>query len=59
MKIGETVEKEIQRRQLIWYGHAKRMEGETIPRVSMQYKQTCKKEKERPRKINILKQDIY
>ena len=27
MKIGETVEKEIQRRQLIWYGHAKRKEG--------------------------------
>ena len=33
--------------------------GETIPRMAMQYKQICKKEKERPRKINILKQDIY
>ena len=25
IKVGETVEEEIQRRQLIWYGHVKRM----------------------------------
>ena len=36
MKVDETVEEEIQRRQLIWYGHVRRMEENRIPRMAMQ-----------------------
>ena len=43
MKVGETVEEEIQRRQLIWYGHVKRMDEKRIPKMTMQYKTTEKR----------------
>ena len=45
MKITETVEEKtvIQRRQLIWYGHVRRMEKKRILRMAMQYKLTFKK----------------
>ena len=51
MKVGETVEEEIQRRQLIWYGHVKRMDEKRIPKMTMQYKTTEKRKRGRPRRI--------
>ena len=50
MKISETVEEEMKRRQLIWYGHGKRMEENRIPRMAKQYKQICKKNRRKSRR---------
>ena len=50
MKISQTIEEEMQRRQLFWYGHLKRMKKNGIPRMAMLYKLTCKKKRGRPRK---------
>ena len=49
MKVGETAEEEIQRRQLIWYGHVKRIDEKRIPKMTMQYKMTEKRKGGRPR----------
>ena len=43
IKICETKGEEIQRRQIIWYGHVRRMEENRIPRMVMQYKMTSTK----------------
>ena len=48
IKISETVEEEIQRKQLIWYGHVRKMEENKIPRMATQCKPTCKKKRRRP-----------
>ena len=50
MKITETIEKVIQRRRLIWYGHVKRIEEDRIPRTAMQFKPTHKKKRGRRRR---------
>ena len=49
MKVGETVEEEVQRREFIWYGHVKRMDEKRIPKMTMQYKTTEKRKRGRPR----------
>ena len=53
MKISETIGEEIQRRQLIWYGHVRRMDDQRILRMAMQYKLSCKKVKKKTKKTMV------
>ena len=53
IKIIETIEKEMQRRQLFWYGYVRRKDEKKIPIMAMEYRPTCKKEKRKIKKNMI------
>ena len=58
MKISNTVEEEVQRRKLFFYGHVRRMEENRMPKMGIQYQFTCKKKKkeENQEEYGLMKQ---
>ena len=49
MKVETTIIEEIQRRQLIWYGHVKRMDEERLPKIILNWTPTERRRRGRPR----------
>ncbi|KAJ3662828.1 hypothetical protein Zmor_007153 [Zophobas morio] len=51
MKQEETVIKDIERRQLSWYGHVKHMDNNRLPKQTINWIPQYKKKRGRPKKI--------
>lgn len=49
MKVGQTIIDEVQRRQLVWYGHVERMNNGRIPKQILQWVPTERKKRGRPK----------
>jgi len=53
MKVETTIVEEIQRRQLIWYGHiSEKMEDTRIPKQIFKWRPTEKRKRGRPRDMD-------
>lgn len=62
MKVKRTIIDDIQKKQLLWYGHVKRMSEKRLPKIIFNYKKQSKKTRGRPRKViskNQYDRDIW
>ena len=48
--LEETIIKEIEQNQLIWYGHIQRMAGERLPKIALKWMPKQKRARGRPKK---------
>jgi hypothetical protein len=46
----ESIIKEIEQKQLTWYGHVQRMAGERLPRIALRWIPKQKRARGRPKK---------